>query len=121
MGAAGVRRRALTAAACVGVALIGACKPAPDPIRVERGRLIVENLTREEWRDVKVTVNAYYHGGARTLPPGGQLEGPLGSFVTGLGQRFDPARERIWRVEVRARDASGRPVELDWTNSSQRR
>jgi hypothetical protein len=95
------------------VVWLGACRHYVEPIRVERGLLVVENLTRDEWRDVTVTVNAYYRGGARTLAPGGRLEGPLGDFVTGLGQRFDVKRERVWRVEVRATSDAG-PVALDW-------
>jgi len=38
----------------------------------------------------------------------------MASFVTGLGQRFDTNREHISRVEVRATDAAGNPVVLDW-------
>ena len=48
------------------------------------------------------------------LAAGGRLEAPLASFVTGLGQRFNTAREHISRVEVRATDAAGNPVALDW-------
>jgi hypothetical protein len=80
---------------------------------------VVENLTRHEWRDVTVTVNAYYRGGARTVAPGGRLEGSLGNFVTGLGQRFDVNRERVWRVEVRATSDAG-PVSLDWDRGGRR-
>jgi hypothetical protein len=61
-----------------------------------------------------VTVNAYYRGVSPKLSAGGRLEAPLASFVTGLGQRFDTAREHVSRVEVRATDASGNPVVLDW-------
>jgi hypothetical protein len=114
-------RRLLFAGAGAILMLAGACKAKPEPIRVDRGYLVVENLTHEDWRDVRVIVNAYYHGGARTLAAGGRLEGPLGSFVTGLGQRFDPSRERVREVEVRATTASGRPVALDWTNERRRR
>ena len=59
-------------------------------------------------------LNAYYRGVSPKLPPGGRLEAPLASFVTGLGQRFNTAREHISRVEVRATDAAGKPVVLDW-------
>jgi hypothetical protein len=48
------------------------------------------------------------------VAPGGRLEAPLGGFVTGFGQRFNPARETVNRVEVRATDATGKPVLLDW-------
>ena len=102
-------------AAVAMVALLASCRQAVEPIRVDNRQLVVENLTTEEWRDVTVTVNAYYRGGTRTLAPGGRLEGPLRDFVTGLGQRLNVGRERVWRVEVRATTAAGKPVALDWS------
>jgi hypothetical protein len=111
-----VRYRVI-AAACVGLASIVSCRHAPDPIRVDRGRLVVENQTDQEWRDVTVTVNAYYRGGAQRLLPSGRLETPLTNFVTGLGQRFNVNRERVRRVEVRATTAAGQPVTLNWAGT----
>jgi hypothetical protein len=96
------------------LAIAAGCRSSEPPIRVTRDALVVENQTREEWHDVTVTVNGYYRGTAKTLAPGGRLDANLGNFSTGLGQRFDKNRERVTRVEVRAMDASGRPVTLDW-------
>ncbi len=90
------------------------CRQELPPIRVQGAWLVVENQTRQPWRDVTVTVNAYYRGTSRSLSPGGRLEAPLANFETGLGQRFNTAREHVSRVEVRATDAAGRPVALDW-------
>ncbi len=101
--------------------LLGGCRQPVQPIRVERGALVVENLTRDEWRDVRITVNAYYRATARTLAPGGRIEGPLGNFETGLGQRFDVNRERVWSVEVRATNSAGQPVALDWAAANHKR
>ena len=81
----------------------------------------MENQTAQEWRNVTVTVNAYYRGSARTLLPGARLEAPLGNFMTGLGQRFDVNRERVRHVEVRATTSAGQPVALDWTSGPERR
>jgi hypothetical protein len=78
------------------------------------GRLVIENQSKMEWRDVSVTVNAYYRGVAPRVAAGGRLEAPLAGFVTGLGQRFDTTREHVSRVEVQATDAAGKPVRLDW-------
>lgn len=85
-----------------------------DPIRVEGARVVVENQTAQAWSGVSVTINAYYRVRAASLDPGGRLETPLVNLETGLGQRFNPAREHVMRVEVRATDASGKPVALDW-------
>ena len=94
---------------------VAGCGRADDPpIRLNGTWLVIENQTPAEWRDVSVLVNAFYKGVAPRVAPGGRLEAPLGGFVTGLGQRFNPARERVWRVEVRATDAGGQPVALDW-------
>ena len=80
--------------------------------------IVIENQTKIEWRDVSVVVNAYYKGVAPRVVPGGRLEAPLAGFVTGFGQRFDPARESVRTVEVRATDAAGAPVALDWDEKS---
>ena len=92
-----------------------ACGPGGlPPIRQRGAWLIVENQSQSPWKDVSVTLNAYYRGVSPTLAAGGRLEAPLANFVTGLGQRFNTAREHISRVEVRATDAAGKPVVLDW-------
>jgi hypothetical protein len=97
------------------LAALCACKPAEAvPIRLHGKWLVVENQSKIEWRDVSVTVNAYYRGVAPRVSPGGRLEAPLAGFVTGFGRRFDVGLERVSRVEVRATDATGKPVALDW-------
>ena len=91
------------------------CGQEPDPpIRLKGAWLEIENQSKIEWREVSVTVNAYYKGVAPRVAAGGLLEAPLSGFVTGVGQRFDTGREHVAHVEVRATDASGRPVALDW-------
>jgi hypothetical protein len=88
------------------------------PIRQRGTWLVIENQTQSPWRDVTVTLNSYYRGVSPALSAGGRLEAPLGSFVTGLGQRFDTGRERIQRVEVRATDGAGQSVALDWDETA---
>jgi hypothetical protein len=104
---------AVIAAAIVTVLLMRAGHDGP-PIRQRSGWLVIENQSKVEWRDVSVTLNAYYRGVAPRVAAGGRLEAPLAGFTTGLGQRFDTAREHVSRVELRATDASGQPVVLDW-------
>ena len=96
--------------------VIAACRRSEPPIRVNGTALVIENQTQQAWRDVVVTVNGYYRGTAGTLAPGARLDASLGKFVTGLGQRFDPRRERVRVVEVKATDASGKPVTLELRN-----
>lgn len=90
------------------------------PIYVRGSWIVVENQTAVDWQDVKVTLNSYYRGVAPKVSAGGRLEAPLAGFVTGLGQRYNPARERVMRVEVRATTATGQPVALDWDETSDR-
>ena len=94
--------------------LAGCGRGEEPPIRLNGAWLVVENQSKIEWRDVSVTVNAYYKGVAPRVAPGGRLEAPMNGFVTGFGQRFNPARETVRRVEVRATDAAGKPVALNW-------
>jgi hypothetical protein len=107
--------RVLALAGLVVPMAVAACGRAEEPpIRLNGAWLVVENQSKIEWRDVSVTVNAYYKGVAPRVAVGGRLEAPLNGFVTGFGQRFNPARETVTHVEVRATDASGKPVALDW-------
>ena len=98
--------------ACAGC--LAGCGQELPPIRQQGAWLVVENQTKVSWHDVKVTVNSYYRGTSPTLSAGARLEAPLANFVTGLGQRFNTAREHVSRVEVRATDETGTPVALDW-------
>ena len=109
----------LTAAVAVVVVVVLLRQDGPGaPISQRGGWLVIENQSKIEWRDVSVTLNAYYRGVAPRVAAGGRLEAPLAGFTTGLGQRFDTAREHIRRVEVRATDATGKPVQLDWDEHS---
>ena len=101
-------------ALAVFAAFVAGCRTELPPIRQRGAWLVVENQTSTEWKNVSVTLNAYYRGVSPALAAGGRLEAPLSNFVTGLGQRFNTAREHISRVEVRATDAAGKPVALDW-------
>jgi hypothetical protein len=100
------------------VALARCGRDTEPPIRLNGQWLVVENQSKMEWRDVSVVVNGYYKGVAPRVAAGGRLEAPLSGFVTGLGRRFDVTAERVSRVEVRATDAAGAPVAVDWDANS---
>jgi hypothetical protein len=104
-------RRASTVAAIVGAC---ACSVPQDPIVVNEGQVIVVNLTPVEWRNVRITVNDHFSGGVASLAAGGRLNAPLAQFQTGLGQKFDRGRQSVFKVEVAATDADGKPVTLKW-------
>jgi hypothetical protein len=102
------------AVATIALALGFACTPAREPIAIHEGTLVLENQSSREWRNVTITVNDHFRGGAPSLAPGGRLTAPLRNFQTGFGHPFDLARMNVYRVRVTATDTDGRPVELAW-------
>lgn len=103
------------------VALLGAaCVPRPDPIQVAESTVIVENQTSRDWRNVVITVNDHFRGGAPRLASRGRLSAPLSQFQTGFGQRYDIARS-VFKVEVTATDSSGALVTLKYGGDLKKR
>lgn len=93
--------------------LTAACSSEiPRPIRIDGTVLTVENLTRDEWRNVEIWVNDHYRVTRSSMPPGERFGIPLNAMVAGWGQRFDPRRQVVQGVEVTATTAAGRPVTL---------
>jgi hypothetical protein len=108
-------RRWLAAAGLVlSVALAGACRTTRDAIVLDGNIITIENQTSREWRNVVVTVNDHFRGGAKTLAAGQVLTAPLSQFETAFGQRFAPARQSVLKIEVAATDAGGEAVTLVW-------
>lgn len=112
--AAGHASVAATVLLALTALVVPACSPPRDPIVVDEGMIIVENLTDQEWRTVRITVNHHFTGGVPALAPGGRINAPLSQFQTGLGQKFDRGRQSVFKVEVTARAADGNPVTLTW-------
>lgn len=108
------RSSRVRAAAVVTLTLGLGCAPGRDAIAISEGTLVLENQSSREWRNVTITVNDHYRGGAAALRPGGRLTAPLRDFQSGFGHHFDRSRMNVYRVRVTATDADGRPVELAW-------
>lgn len=110
------RYAAWTRIACAAVclALAAACDDRTDPIILEEGIITVQNQTGSEWRDVRLVVNDYFGGQVASLAPGARMNAVLNNMQTGLGQRFDRSRMSVYKIEVTATDAEGRPVKLTW-------
>ena len=92
--------------------LVAACSGRPGPITVEDNVVTVQNQTNREWRNVVVTVNDHFRGGAATLAAGSHMRAPLSQFQTAFGQHYDMARQHVTKIVVTATDANGEPVEL---------
>ncbi len=106
--------RACRAAALAAGLLTAACSSERDPITYEGGTLVVVNQSDREWRDVVVTVNDHFRGGAARLPAGGRMTAPMSEFQTGFGQRFDRVRMSIRKVVVTATAEGGKQIVLEW-------
>ena len=91
-----------------------ACATPRDPIVIRDGMLVLENQSRREWRNVRVTINDHFTGGVRSLMPGGLMNAPLRDFQTGFGQRFDRGTMSVKKVTVSATDSAGEAVALAW-------
>jgi hypothetical protein len=96
--------------------LVPACSPRLDPVRVRENVVIIQNQTSRDWRNVIITVNDHFRGGAPLLAAGGQLTAPLTQFQTAFGQRYDFSRQKVFKVEVIATDSNGAPVQLQLDN-----
>jgi hypothetical protein len=94
--------------------LPAACSPPPDPITIAENGIVVKNATSRDWKNVRVTVNDHFSGGVPLLAAGGRMNAPLSQFQTGFGQRYDPARQVVYKVEVTATDSRGEAVNLRW-------
>ena len=91
-----------------------ACSQPQEPIVVEEGSVVVQNLTGDDWKKVVVVVNDHYTGGTPFLAAGGRLNAPLSQFQTGLGYKYDRGRMSVFKVEVTATDTDGKPVRILW-------
>lgn len=91
-----------------------ACTPDPEPITFKDGTVTVQNVTSAEWRNVMITVNDHYRGGAPSLAPNGRMNAPISQFQTAYGEKYVVARQPVVKIEVTATDANGRPVKLVW-------
>jgi hypothetical protein len=91
-----------------------ACSEPREPIIVEEGSVMVENLTGTDWKNVRITVNDHFNGGVPSLTAGQRVNAPLSQFQSGLGYRYDRGRMSVYKVEVTATDARGNPVKLLW-------
>lgn len=91
-----------------------ACTPDPEPISFNDGMITVQNLSSTEWRNVMITVNDHYRGGAPSLASKGRLNAPISQFKTASGQAYVLARQPVVKIEVTATDANGQPVALVW-------
>jgi hypothetical protein len=106
---------------CVLLAMTLACTAEEKhPIVVQVDRVTVINLTDTAWSDVEVWLNDHYRAQASSLLAGQRLDVPIGVFIAGFGQRFDPKKQSPFGIEVVAKGADGKPVRLIWGQGRRR-
>jgi hypothetical protein len=111
-------KRSYLAGACLVLAATTArCSTPPGPITMHENIVTIENQTSRDWRNVVVTLNDHFRGGAQELVAGARLNAPLSQFQTGFGQKFATARQVVFKIEVTATDSKGEPVRLLWGQS----
>jgi hypothetical protein len=90
------------------------CTPEPEPLRIERSTLSIDNRSDADWQDVEIWLNDHYRVSVTSIPAGSRFDAPLNSFVEGFGRRFDPARQSPSGIEVSVREGSERKVKMVW-------
>jgi hypothetical protein len=106
--------------ALLAVALAACSEEAPRPILVQKDRVSVINMTGAKWTGVDVWLNDHYRAQAPELLPGQRLDIPIGVFIAGFGQRFDPKRQAPFGVEVEATGPGGERIRLVWGRGRRR-
>ena len=93
-----------------------ACSETEEPpaIRFDEVRMTVQNRTGRTWTDVEIWVNDHYRMQVPSLAAGQVAAADLRNFVAGFGQRFNPAKQLVYGVEVSSREGSRREVKLSW-------
>lgn len=102
------------------VGLAGCSHEEPPVFLVAPTQITVFNRTDVRWKNVDVWMNDHYRVQAPELLPGGRLDIPIRTFVSGWGLRFDPKRQVPFGIEVDAKGANDQPVRLVWGKGRRR-
>lgn len=105
-------RAVLLTLAIGGVFSAGCSSRTPEPLRVEKGQLIVDNQTDSDWAGVEIWINRYFRVTAPSIAARSRFEVPLNAFVSGYAQRFDRLRTPIDDLRLTAIDSRGQPIAL---------
>jgi hypothetical protein len=104
--------RGAIAVALLSLAVARCSGPPPEPLQLERNKLIVLNTSKDEWTNVEIWLNRYFQARVPSLAAGGRLDAPLDRFMSGYGQPFDYRRIQVRELTLTAKRPDGTPVEL---------
>jgi hypothetical protein len=90
----------------------GCYTPPPEPLKLERNLLTVDNRSAQDWTNVEIALNYYYRIRTSKVAAGSRFTTTLDTFVAGFGQRFDWRKAQIRDVKLTATLPDGKPLEL---------
>ena len=107
-------------AAALGVVIVAAivwsagCRTAvePEPLKLERNQLTVDNRSPTDWTNVEIALNYYYRIRLPKIAAGSRFTTTLDTFTAGFGQRFDWRKAQIRDVKLTATLPDGQPLQL---------
>jgi hypothetical protein len=84
----------------------------PEPLKLERNLLTIDNRSSEDWTNVEVALNYYYRIRTPKIAAGSRFTATLDTLTAGFGQRFDWRKAQIRDLKLTATLPGGKPLEL---------
>ena len=82
-----------------------------DPLRLNGGRLTVNNRTTDVWNDVEIKINRQYRVVVPQILPGQRFDAPVEAFLDVYGNHFRYTHQQIKDVHLTG-TANGKPLDL---------
>ena len=86
-------------------------RPPIDPLRLNGGRLTVNNRTTDVWNDVEIKINRQYRVVVPQILPGQRFDAPVEAFLDVYGNHFHYTHQQIKDVHLTG-TANGKPLDL---------
>jgi hypothetical protein len=86
-------------------------RPPIDPLRLNGGRLTVNNRTTDVWNDVEIKINRQYRVVVPQILPGQRFDAPVEAFLDVYGNHFRYTHQQIKDVHLTG-TANGKPLDL---------
>jgi len=105
---------ALCAVLLAAIASSAGCRriEEPEPLKLERNLLTVDNRSSQDWTNVEIALNYYYRIRTPKIAAGSRYTATLDTLTAGFGQRFDWRKAQIRDLKLTATLPGGKPLEL---------
>ncbi len=84
----------------------------PEPLKLERNLLTVDNRSSKDWTNVEIALNYYYRIRTPKIAAGSRFTTTLDTMTAGFGQRFDWRKAQIRDLKLTATLPDGTPLEV---------